>query len=116
MRERLGEHRTNYYKIIEGKDIDETKDDFSLGLHLVNDHGFQSRDCFDNTYEVAIIENCSPYKLEVSEHKNIHKYRTLRPNGINTQNPFAIPLPRWWGLIIVQKLLGFYYIFCYPIF
>ena len=89
---RLREHRTNYNKVIRGDNIDVTKDDFSLGLHLYHEHGFSSRDSFDNTYEIAIVENGSPYNLETVEHKFIHKYRTLRPNGINGQNPFSIPL------------------------
>ena len=92
---RIREHRQGYYKVIDGEEIDLTKDDFSLGIHLYHGHGFITRDMFDKTYEVAIVENTSPYNLEVVEHKYIHKYRTLRPNGINTQNPFSIPLLKW---------------------
>ena len=89
---RIGEHRTSYYKLIEGENIDTSKDDFSLGLHLFHEHNFRTREMFDKTYEVAVIQNVSPLNLETAEHLAIHKYRTLRPNGINTQNPFAIPL------------------------
>ena len=90
--ERIREHREAFYKVIEGGYVDNTKDDFSLGLHLYNDHGFNTRDKFDKVYEIAIAENVSPYKLETAEHKYIHKYGTLRPSGINTQNPLGIPL------------------------
>ena len=89
---RLREHRQAYYRVIEGEVVDLNKDDFSLGLHLYYEHGFTTRHMFDKTYEVMIVENVSPYNLEVAEHKYIHKYRTLRPNGINSQNPFSIPL------------------------
>ena len=89
---RIGEHRTAYYRIIEGEEIDTSTDDYSLGLHLFHDHGFRTKEMFDKTYEVAIIENTSPCNQETVEHKYIHTYRTLRPNGINTQNPFSIPL------------------------
>ena len=94
LNERLGEHRTSYYRVIEGQNIDTTKDDFSLGLHLYHDHGFRTRDMFDKTYEVTIVENVSPCNQETIEHKYIHKYRTLKPNGINSHNPFSIPLIR----------------------
>ena len=90
--ERIREHREAFYRVIQGGHVDNTKDDFSLGLHLYYEHGFDKRDMFDKVFEVAIAENVSPYKLETVEHKYIHKYRTLRPNGINTQNPFGIPL------------------------
>ena len=90
---RIREHRSAFYKLIAGENIEFTKDDdFSLGIHLYFDHGFCTRNMFDKTYEISIVENVSPYNMETVEHKYIHKYRTLRPNGINTQNPFGIPL------------------------
>ena len=91
LNERTREHRQAFFKVIEGGNIDNTKDDFSLGLHLYNNHGISERKRFDKAYTIAIVENASPYKLEIAEHKYIHKYRTVRPNGINTQNPFGIP-------------------------
>ena len=57
---RIGEHRQSFYKVIEGVSFDATKDDFSLGLHLYQDHGFTTRKMFDKTYEVTIVENASP--------------------------------------------------------
>ena len=91
LNERTREHRQAFFTVIEGGNIDNNKDEFSLGLHLYYDHGINKREMFDKVYSVAIVENASPYKLEVIEHKYIHKYRTVRPNGINSQNPFGIP-------------------------
>ena len=91
LNERIREHRQAFFKVIEGGNIDNTKDDFSLGLHLYNNHGINERKRFDKAYTIAIVEYASSYKLEIAEHKYIHKYRTVRPNGINTQNPFGIP-------------------------
>jgi len=41
---------------------------------------------------VSIIDNASPRTLEVRENKFIHILKTIRPLGINTVNPFGLPL------------------------
>ena len=62
-------------------------DDFSLGVHLT-EHGYSERTDFNKMCKVCIIDNSSPNNIDVKEHKYIHVLNTLRPNGINVQNPF----------------------------
>jgi len=86
---RIGEHRRKYNELLGGKKVNPVDDEFSLGLHLF-DHGFREQLDFDRYFSVAILEISSPKTLEVKEHKYIHLLNTLKPNGINTMNPFGI--------------------------
>ena len=91
LRERMSGHRGNYYKVLMNNDeVDETKDDYSLGLHLVNEHNSVDRKDFNRHYRVQIVENCSPSNLEKKEHLYIHKFKTLYPIGLNKNNPFGL--------------------------
>ena len=73
-------------------DVDVTSDDYSLGLHLVNEHQCTNKEDFDELYAVQILENCSPSSLEKKEHMNIHRFNTLFPLGLNKINPFGLPV------------------------
>ena len=74
------------------EDVDTTSDDYSLGLHLVNEHNCTDKGDFDRFYNLQILENCSPSSLEKKEHAYIHKYNTLFPLGLNKINPFGLPV------------------------
>ena len=90
---RMGGHRDCYYKVLrKDEDVDSLSDDYSLGLHLANEHNCVDRDDFDKFYNVQILENCRPSDLEKKEHKYIHKYNTLYPLGLNKVNPFGLPV------------------------
>ena len=90
---RMSGHRDNYYKVLRNdEDVDVTSDDYSLGLHLANEHGCTEKDDFDRHYNVQILENCSPSALEKKEHTYIHKLNTLYPIGLNKVNPFGLPI------------------------
>ena len=91
LRSRIQEHRASYYNILKGNKIDPLNDNFSLGLHLT-EHGLLERDGFNKHFRVCIIDNSSTRNIDIKEHKFIHILNTLRPNGINTLNPFGIPL------------------------
>ena len=89
-------HRSKFYEVIEGrtnfnKCDDITDDEHSLGIHLV-DHGYTERADFSNIYKVFIIDNCSPSVLERRENRYIHLLKSLRPLGLNTVNPYGLPL------------------------
>ena len=86
----MGGHRECFYKVLEGGDVDLSSDDYSLGLHLLNDHGATDRRDFNNSFQVQIVEICSPASLEKKEHLYIHKYKTLYPIGLNKINPFGL--------------------------
>ena len=59
--------------------------------HL-KEHNCDDKGDFNKFFRVCLLEICSPMILAVREHFYIHKYSTLRPNGINTSNPFGIPI------------------------
>ena len=92
LRTRINEHREKYGKLLKpGFKIDPLDDEFSLGLHLL-EHGCKNRDDFDKHFSVTIISKCSPRDLEYQENKFIHFLNTLKPNGLNVANPFALPI------------------------
>ena len=70
----------------------ENDDTYSLGAHLIDEHGCTSRADFNKFYNVFILMNSSPSTLEVNEHKFIQRLKTLKPFGINSVDPFGIPL------------------------
>ena len=98
LRERVGEHRRAYYKIL--KDINNVlanelyrdDDEFSPGLHLIDEHQLNHNQAFNECYRVFLIDVCSPKYLELRENRYIHEYKTLKPFGINTISPFSMPL------------------------
>ena len=65
-------------------------DEYSLGLHLIEDHGFCNKSDFEK-FEVFILNQCSPKTLELSEHRFIQSLKTIMPHGLNAMDPFGIP-------------------------
>ena len=91
LRVRIGENRRAFYQILDGKAVHPENDDFPPDLHL-KEHNCNDKGDFNNIFRVCLLEICSPKILAVREHLYIHKHNTLRPNGINTSNPFGIPI------------------------
>ena len=90
---RMAGHRDCFYKVLRNdEDVDANNDDYSLGLHLVHEHGCVDREDFDEIFNVQILENCRPSDLEKKEHLYIHKLQTLHPLGLNKINPFGLPI------------------------
>ena len=97
--DRVTEHRDLYYKLLSDPSIqfsfeaiNDEFDRYSAGLHLINAHNCTDRADFNSHYSVFILMNSSPSGLEVNEHRLIHLYRTLKPTGINSVDPFGISL------------------------
>ena len=67
-------------------------DEYSLGIHLHNEHNITAKDGFDKYYKFTILENCRPRDLGVKEHLWIQKLRCLHPHGLNLVSPFGFPL------------------------
>ncbi|KAL5255716.1 hypothetical protein ACHWQZ_G011068 [Mnemiopsis leidyi] len=91
LHKRMDGHRSKFYEIIDGRAVDITSDEYSLGVHLV-DHGLGVHTDFNETFRTFILENCSPSALEVKENNYIHLLNSLRPFGLNTVNPFGLPI------------------------
>ena len=45
-----------------------------------------------SSYQIFILLNSSPMTLDVNEHKWIQRLKTIKPLGINSVDPFGIPL------------------------
>ena len=91
---------SNFYKLLNCPNLKSTKeykddenlDTYSLGEHLIDEHNCKLRSDFNDFYEIFILMNSSPTTLEINEHKFIHKLKTLKPFGINSSDPFGIPI------------------------
>lgn len=92
MRVRFGEHRRAFYRITEGRNVDVDDDSNCIGLHLYQEHGLREKTDFNSNVSVCILDNASPRSLDLKEHRYIHALTALRPLGINSVNPFKIPL------------------------
>ena len=96
LKSRVNEHRSKFYKLLSDPSLvpsNEPEDDtYSLGAHLIKEHGFHNREDFNSAYKIFILKNCSPRALEESEHRFIQFLRTIRPFGINAVDPFSLPL------------------------
>jgi len=96
LRTRVTQHRHKYYRLLEDPSIifnnSGDDDSYSLGAHLIDEHGCKERADFNKFYSVFILLNSSPSNLEVNEHRLIQRLKTLKPFGINSVDPFGIPL------------------------
>ena len=45
--------------VLKHSDVDWSSDEFSLGLHIANDHGCVDQADFNRLYQVQIMKNCS---------------------------------------------------------
>lgn len=91
---RTNGHRSNFYSCLsyrgDRRDLDD--DDHLLGMHLYFQHGIRHRKGFNDSYRFTILEHCSPMSLDLKEHLWIHRLRTIKPYGLNSHDPFGIPL------------------------
>ena len=97
LKKRVTDHRGMFYELLRDpsvrfKENFDISDVYSLGVHLIDNHGIMDRDKFDENYEVLILCNSSPNSLEINEHKMIQKLKTVKPLGINSVDPLGIPL------------------------
>ena len=67
-------------------------DDHLLGMHLYFQHGVREEVGFNESYKFTILENCSRRDIDLKEHLWIHRLKTLKPHGLNSHDPFGIPM------------------------
>ena len=70
----------------------EESDGYALGLHLFSDRNSKSRGDFSMHFNAEHLDLCNPKTLAVEERKFMHLLNSLKPNGLNLDNPFSIPL------------------------
>ena len=61
-------------------------------LHLIHDHCCRDKNDFNDSYQIFILLNSSLRTLDINEHKWIQRLKTIKPFGINSVDPFGIPL------------------------
>lgn len=92
---RMCGHRNKFFELLRQNgniDEDADKDDYVPGMHLYNNHGLRNFEHFNSSYEVTLLEKCTPSSLDVKEHLWIQKLRTLNPLGLNSVDPYGLPL------------------------
>ena len=94
LRGRISGHRAKYKEclnICNGKDV-ELSDEHLLGLHLLHTHQLREQNAFNDGYKFTVLEVCNPRELDLKEHKWIQKLKCINPHGLNSHDPFGIPL------------------------
>ena len=95
---RICEHRTSFYKFLANPNLRNSlnlngdDDVYSLGIHLFDEHNLTNKSDFNKSFKVSILMNCNPSTLDVNEHRFIQKLKCIKPFGINSNDPFSIPL------------------------
>ena len=46
----------------------------------------------NENYRFTVLEHCSPFNLDLNEHKWIQRLKCIKPFGLNSHDPFGIPL------------------------
>ena len=88
---RIAGHRGKFFECLVN-DGHQPNDDDLLGLHIYHNHQLGHRSDFDESYEFTILENCNPRDLDVKEHVWVQRLRTVTPYGLNSHDPFGIPI------------------------
>ena len=92
--DRINGHRNKFYDCLRGVMTDKNgcADDYILGRHLFLCHNLDTNGAFNENYRFTILEHCSPFNLDINEHLWIHRLKCIKPFGLNSHDPFGIPL------------------------
>ena len=58
-------------------------------MHWFSDHDLKSREDFDMNNDVALLDFCSHKTLDVKERNFIHLLNSLKPSGLNSNDPLS---------------------------
>ena len=91
---RVSGHRGTFYECLnyQGDRIDLDDDDHILGLHLYFQHGLRHPKGFNESYKFSILEKVNPNNIDLKEHLWIQRLKCIKPYGLNSHDPFGIPL------------------------
>ena len=84
---RISGHRSHVGKPSRETILD--SDEATLAEHLKEDHNFDSVELFNLSYVFTILQ-LDPRNLDKCEQKWIHELVTMKPYGLNIENPFGI--------------------------
>ena len=89
---RISGHRGKFNEFL-FNDVSQLNDeDNLLGLHLFHKHHLNFKDAFDDSYTFTILEKCNPKYLDLKEHVWVQKLKCVAPYGLNSHDPFGIPV------------------------
>ena len=92
---RINGHRQKFYACLKDDfdyEIASKDDDYALGLHLLSHHQLKYKRAFNESFIFSVLEHCSPFNSDLNEHLLIHRLKCLKPFGLNSHDPFGIPL------------------------
>ena len=67
-------------------------DEHLLGMHLYYNHKLRHTNAFNNGFKFTILEVSNPRNLDLKEHIWIQRLECVVPYGLNSHDPFGIPL------------------------
>ena len=91
---RISGHRNKYYeclKTIDGGSVT-LSDEHLLGMHLFYNHKLRYTNAFNDGFKFTILEVSNPRNLDLKEHIWIQRLQCVVPYGLNSHDPFGIPL------------------------
>ena len=89
---RISGHRGKFTDFLFQDTSQLNDEDNLLGLHLFHKHYLNSKTAFDESYAFTILEKCNPKDLDVKEHVWVQKLKCTAPYGLNSHDPFGIPV------------------------
>ena len=89
---RISGHRGKFSEFLVSDASQLNDEDNLLGLHLFHKHHLNSKKAFDDSYAFTILELCNPRNLDLKEHMWVQKLKCVAPFGLNSHDPFGIPI------------------------
>ena len=92
--DRISGHRNKFYDCLKNpqKIAENSNEDHLLGLHLTNAHNLRYREAFNGSYSFTVLDICNPVDLDLKEHTWIQHLKCVAPFGLNSHDPFGLPL------------------------
>ena len=89
---RISGHRGKFSDFLFSDASQLNDEDNLLGLHVFHKHHLNSKEAFNNSYTFTILELCNPRNLDLKEHMWVQKLKCVAPYGLNSHDPFGIPI------------------------